>query len=577
MNAGKRRVNTQLDGGGIDLAHMDGHRPLLRGQRHMAVAGHYLASQAALQILEAGGNAIDAGVAAGIALGVVQSQYVNVAGVAPIMVYLAAEKRVETISGLGPWPRAVTPELFQLDHGGHIPEGVLRTVVPAAPDAWITALARYGTMGFAEVAAAAIRFAAEGFVMYPHMAQIIAQQAEDYGRWPSNAAIYLPGGEPPRVGEIFVQTDLAASLQYMADEEWSAAKRGREAGLEAARTAFYRGDIAAAILRYHHENGGLLSADDLADYRSAIEAPVRVAFEGVDVYSCGPWCQGPVLLQALSLLRAEELRSFGHNSVDYVHTVAEALKLAFADRERYYGDPRFVDVPLDHLLSANYCAAQRGRITRERALVEGAVPPILGEPAPAGDTSYVAVIDRHGNAFSATPSDVSNDTPVIPRTGLCPSSRGSQSWADPGHASGVAPGKRPRLTPNPALAIHEGRFIMPFGTPGGDVQCQAMLQTFLNIVLFGMNSQAAVEAPRFATYDFPDSFEPHTAHPGRLNLEGRFSEATVRALAARGHVVHAWPDWTYLAGAVCAIHQDLEQATLAGAADPRRQGYAVGW
>ncbi|MEC9455137.1 MAG: gamma-glutamyltransferase family protein [Pseudomonadota bacterium] len=556
---------------------MDGHRPLLRGQRHMAVAGHYLASQAALQILEAGGNAIDAGVAAGIALGVVQSQYVNVAGVAPIMVYLAAEKRVETISGLGPWPRAVTPELFQRDHGGHIPEGVLRTVVPAAPDAWITALARYGTMGFAEVSAAAIRFAAEGFVMYSHMAQMIAQQADDYGRWPSNAAIYLPGGEPPRVGEIFVQTDLAASLQYMADEERSAAKRGREAGLEAARTAFYRGDIAAAILRYHRENGGLLSADDLADYRSAIEAPVRVAFEGVGVYSCGPWCQGPVLLQALSLLRAEELRSFGHNSVDYVHTVAEALKLAFADRERYYGDPRFVDVPLDHLLSANYCAAQRGRITRERALVEGAVPPISGEPAPAGDTSYVAVIDRHGNAFSATPSDVSNDTPVIPRTGLCPSSRGSQSWADPGHASGVAPGKRPRLTPNPALAIHEGRFIMPFGTPGGDVQCQAMLQTFLNIVLFGMNSQAAVEAPRFATYDFPDSFEPHTAHPGRLNLEGRFSEATVRALAARGHVVHAWPDWTYLAGAVCAIHQDLEQATLAGAADPRRQGYAVGW
>ena len=176
----------------------------------MAVAGHYLAAQAALQILEAGGNAIDAGVAGGIALGVVQSQYVNVAGVAPIMVYLAAEKRVETISGLGPWPRAVTPDLFQRDHGGHIPEGVLRTVVPAAPDAWITALARHGTMGFAEVAAAAIQFAAEGFVMYPHMAQMITQQAEDYGRWPSNAAIYLPGGEPPRVGDIFVQTDLAA-------------------------------------------------------------------------------------------------------------------------------------------------------------------------------------------------------------------------------------------------------------------------------------------------------------------------------------------------------------------------------
>lgn len=567
----------QSDSGGIDLAHMDGHRPLLRGTRHMAVAGHYLAAQAALQILESGGNAIDAGVAGGIALGVVQSQYVNVAGVAPIMIYLAAENRVETISGLGTWPRAVTPDLFEREHGGQIPEGILRTVVPAAPDAWITALKRHGTMGFAEVAAAAIRFAAEGFVVYPHMAQMITQQAEDYGRWPSNAAIYLMGGAPPRVGEIFVQTDLATSLQYMADEERGAVKRGREAGLEAARAAFYRGDIGAAIVRYHRENGGLLSADDLADYRSAVEAPVRVAFEGIDIYTCGPWCQGPVLLQALSLLRAEALRAFGHNSIDYVHTVTEALKLAFADRERYYGDPRFVDVPLDHLLSAEYCDAQRGRITPEQATVYDGAAAQPGEPAPPGDTSYVAVIDRYGNAFSATPSDVSNDTPVIPGTGLCPSSRGSQSWANPDHASSVAPGKRPRLTPNPALAIHKGKFVMPFGTPGGDVQCQAMLQGLLNIVLFGMNPQAAVEAPRFATYNSPNSFEPHSAYPGRLSMEGRFPEATVRALAARGHEVHAWPNWTYLAGAVCAVYQDLEQGTLTGAADPRRQGYAAGW
>ncbi|MFP6778210.1 MAG: gamma-glutamyltransferase family protein [Alphaproteobacteria bacterium] len=567
----------QSDSSGIDLAHMDGHRPLLRGTRHMAVAGHYLAAQAALQILESGGNAIDAGVAGGIALGVVQSQYVNVAGVAPIMIYLAAENRVETISGLGTWPRAITPDLFEREHGGQIPEGILRTVVPAAPDAWITALKRHGTMGFAEVAAAAIRFAAEGFVVYPHMAQMITQQAKDYGRWPSNAAIYLRGGAPPRVGEVFIQTDLATSLQYMADEERGAVKRGRDAGLDAARAAFYRGDIGAAIVRYHRENGGLLSADDLAEYRSTVEAPVRLAFEGIDIYTCGPWCQGPVLLQALSLLRAEELRAFRHNSIDYVHTVTEALKLAFVDRERYYGDPRFVDVPLDHLLSAEYSDAQRGRITPGQAMVFDSAPAQPGEPVPPGDTSYVAVIDKYGNAFSATPSDVSNDTPVIPGTGLCPSSRGSQSWANPEHASSVAPGKRPRLTPNPALAIHKGKFVMPFGTPGGDVQCQAMLQGLLNIVLFGMNPQAAVEAPRFATYNSPNSFEPHSAYPGRLSMEGRFPEATVRALAARGHEVHAWPNWTYLAGAVCAVYQDLEQGTLTGAADPRRQGYAAGW
>ena len=278
-----------------DPAHMDGFRPLLRGLRHMAVSGHYLSSQAALQILEAGGNAVDAGVAGGIALGVVHSQYVNVAGVAPIMVYLAGERRIETISGLGGWPRAVTPDYFQRRHGGRIPPGLLRTVVPAAPDAWITALERYGTMRFAEVAAAAIRFAGEGFVMYPHMADVIASHAQAYARWPTNAAIYLPGGQPPQVGERFVQADLAASLQYMADEEGARAGRGREAGLEAARRAFYRGDIAAAIVRYHRENGGLLAAEDLAGFRVAVEPPVRVEFEGADLYTCGPWCQGPVL------------------------------------------------------------------------------------------------------------------------------------------------------------------------------------------------------------------------------------------------------------------------------------------
>ena len=567
--------------GSYDPAHMDGLRPLLRGNRHMVSSGHYLATQAAFQILEAGGNAVDAGVAGGIALGVVHSQYVNVAGVAPIVLYLAKERRVETISGLGGWPRAVTPDYFQRRHGGQIPAGLLRTVVPAAPDAWITALERHGTMSFAEVAAAATRFAGEGFVMYPHMADIIAAHEQGYARWPGNAEIYLPGGQPPRTGERFVQTDLASSLQYMADEESAASSRGREAGLAAARRAFYRGDIASAILRYHRENDGLLAPEDLAEFRVGIEAPVRLDFEGVEVYACGPWCQGPALPQGLSLLRADELRDMGHNSIDYVHTVVETLKLAFADRERYYGDPRFVEVPLDRLLSPAYQESQRARIRPDRALdpygANGDEAPSPDEPKAPGDTSYVAVVDRHGNAFSATPSDVSYDSPIVPGTGLCPSSRGSQSWADTAHPCSVAPGKRPRLTPNPALAIAPGRFVMPFGTPGGDVQVQAMLQTLLNIVVFDMNPQAAVEAPRFATRDFPDSFEPHERFPGRLNLEGRFPAATMDALAARGHDVQEWPDWTWVAGTMCVVYQDLARATLAGAADPRRPAYAAGW
>ena len=313
----------------------------------------------------------------------------------------------------------------------------------------------------------------------------------------------------------------------------------------------------------------------MSEFRSAIEAPLRTHFLDTDICACGPWCQGPVLAQTLSLLDAGDLRAAGHNTPAYIHQFCEALKLAFEDRERHYGDPRFVDVPLERLLSPDYAAARRVLIDAGRARIEE-MPPAAGEPPAPRDTSYICVVDKDGNAFSATPSDVSYDTPVIPGTGFCPSSRGSQSWADPAHPSSAAPGKRPRLTPNPALAIRAGEFVMPFGTPGGDVQCQAMLQVLMNILLFGMNPQAAVEAPRFATYSFPNSFAPHDTYPGRLNVEGRIEPATQSELAARGHDVSIWPDWSPLAGVVCLIFQDLERATLAGAADPRRPAMAAG-
>ena len=577
---------------GFDPEAIDAARPVIRAHRHAIVAGHYLAAQAGYTILEAGGNAIDAGVAAGIALGVVHSDLVNVAGVAPIILYSAKTGQVETISGLGTWPAAITPDLFARDHGGQIPPGLLRTVVPAAPDAWITALERHGTMTFGEVAEAAIRLARDGFVMYPLMAKVIANKADAYRRWPSNADIYLPGGKPPAVGDLFVQADLGRSLQHMADEE-RAVRGDRACGLAAARAAFYRGDIAAAITRFHRENGGLLAADDLASFSVAVEPPQRVAVAGVDVYACGPWCQGPALLQALRLLDMKALATQGHNSADALHTMVEALKLAFADRERWYGDPRLVDVPMAALLSDDYSARRRALIRPGAAWPE--MPP-AGDPArglagdgqteleaasgpaeAAHDTSYVCAIDAEGNVFSATPSDISFDTPVIPGTGLCPSSRGSQSWADPGHPSSVAPGKRPRLTPNPALAIREGAFVMPFGTPGGDVQIQAMLQTFVNIVAYGMNPQAAVEAPRFATMSFPNSFEPHDYHPNRLMLEARIPQAAGDALAAWGHGVEWWPEWAWPAGAMCVLVKDVARGIIAGGADPRRPAYALGW
>jgi len=578
------------------LGRTGGHRHLLLGSRHMVSAGHFAAAHAAFLVLEAGGNAVDAGVAGGIALGVLQSDLVNVAGVAPIMVYRAERRELITIDGLGVWPRAANPDYFRTAHRGEIPEGLMRTVVPAAPASWLKALSRYGTMSFGEVASAAISFAREGFPMHPPMSDYIARNSERYRRWPQNAAIYLPKGRAPRVGEIFVQRDLAATLQYMADEEKPSAKGGREAGIRGARDAFYKGDIARQIAAFHAANGGWMTEADLAGYDVRIEPAVKVRFDDIEVHTCGPWCQGPVLAQALRLLDGIDLRALNHNSPAYIHTVTEALKLAFADREAYYGDPQFVDVPLEALLSDRYSAERRKLIDPERATpgmpaagrawADRAPPELVlatgagvggAGPRTAHDTSYIAVVDRHGNAFSATPSDSSSDMEIVPGTGLAPSSRGCQSYTIDGHPSALAPGKRPRLTPNPAMAFFGDRVVMPFGTPGGDVQSQAMLQVLLNVAVFDMDLQAAVSAPRFATYSFPNSFEPHDYLPGRLMVESRMPKKTMDVLATLGHDAQAWPEWSWHAGSVCAVVLDKTTGVLAGGADPRRSSYAVGW
>ena len=563
-------------------------QPLVHATHHMVSSGHHLATQAGYEVLEAGGNAIDAGVAAGVALGVVHSDLVQFAGVAPIMVYLAEEDRVTTISGLGWWPRAASLERFVAEFDGRIPTGILRTVVPAAPDAWITALRRYGTMTFSDIASAALRYARDGFSVHPLMQRNLVAHAGEYRGWPSSRDIYLPGGEPPGTGERFVQADLAGAIAYMIDEE-EAARGGRDAGLAAARDAFYRGDLARAMVRYHEESGGWLTMQDLAEYESAEEQPVLAQLGQIEVYTCGAWCQGPVLAQMVSLLDGIDVAALGHNSVQYIHTVAEAMKLCFADRERYYGDPRFVDVPLSRLVSADYSRERRALIRPDRAWPamppagDAATPAVGPEPKGAtsplpasADTSYCCAIDRDGNCFSATPSDVSWQSPVIPGTGLCPSSRGSQSWAVPGHASCVAPGKRPRLTPNPAFARIRGRQAMPFGTPGGDVQAQAMLQVLLNVTRFGMGIQDAIEAPRFATQSFPNSFEPHEELPGRLEIEDPIPDAVAGELAGRGHDVERVAGYTAKMAGVCAIRLDVESGIMEGGADPRRQSRAMG-
>jgi gamma-glutamyltranspeptidase/glutathione hydrolase len=565
-------------------------RAVITARTHAVSTGHFLASQAAFQVLEAGGNAIDAGVAAGLVLGVVHSDQVNVAGVAPMIIWMADREELVTIDGVGVWPQAAGCELFQREHGGAIPEGLLRTVVPAAPAAWIEALRRYGTMAFHEVASYAIRFARDGFVMYPFLAEQLALVAKKNARWPSNREIYLPGGRSPEVGDIFVQSDLARSLQYMADEEQAALGKGgdRWAGLKAASDAFYRGDLMRIITRFHAENGGLLSEADMAEYEVKLAPALTTTLGDLEVSSCGFWSQGPALLQAINILSGVDLRGFGHNTVPYIHHVAEALKLVFADRERYYGDPDKIDVPAEWLLSAAYATERRGLIRRDIAwpgmppagdgttTASASAAPVT-EDGPF-DTSFVGVVDQWGNGISICPSDVSSDTIVVPGTGLAPSSRGSQSWADPRHPSSVAPGKRPRLTPNPAMVRKPGKLTMPIGSPGGDSQVQAVLQVLLNLTLFRMDPQTAVEHPRFISYSHPDSFAPHPSFPGRLCLEGRFPASTVTGLSELGHDVVLWPERLWRAGGVCLVRSDLERGVMEAGADPRRAAaYALGW
>ncbi len=568
--------------------------PVARGHHHVVSAGHELATLAAFEALENGGNAIDAGVAAILTLGVVYSDQVSVAGVAPMIVRLAETGEVVTIAGVGGWPQALDAEAFIQRHGGEIPLGVRRTVVPAAPDACIQALERWGTMAFRDVAARAVRYACEGFPRHPVMLDYVQKYADDFRHWPENVAIWMPGGTVPQPGERLVQSDLGRVLQFLCDEE-RAAGDDRMAGLAAVRRAFYRGDIASHILAHQKAEDGLLAADDLASFRCQVVPSVsrrfRLGGEEVEIHTCGAWCQGPFLLEALSIAETAGVVAQEHGSDAYLHTIAETLKLTFADREGYLGDPDFVDVPLDTLLGRPYAAERSRAIDPHKASPgmplpgripghEAHVPPVAASEAPLGpppDTSIVCVIDADGNGLCSTPSDTSWDTPVVPGCGLAVSSRGAQSRAVRGHPSCIAPGKRPRLTPNPCFALSPSRWIMPFGTPGGDTQIQANLQTLLGHLVFGMGLQDAVEAPRLVTHSHPDSFAPNAAYPGLVTVEGRIDEATGERLAARGHRIERLGDWSHWTGGVCAVRKDLETGAIEGAADPRRMSRALGW
>lgn len=567
-------------------------RPTPMGRQHAVSSGHYLASIAANRVLDAGGNAIDAGVTAAFALAVLQPDIVSIAGVAPTLIYVHKLGRVVSLPGLGHWPAATDiRRLLAEGDGFSVPDGVLRTVVPAAPATHITALRRYGTISFAEAVAPALELARDGFATYPFLAESLRQAKWRYERWPSSREIFVPGGRTPDVGELFVQRDLARTLQSLAEAERDA-HGDRDKKLRAVHDHFYRGPIAASIVRFQQESGGFLRHEDLAAFEVEPEDSIHAVYHGTEVHSCDTWCQGIVLLQTLKLLEHDDLRALGQNSPAYVHLLTEALNLSFADREAYIGDPKFVDVPTATLLSDAYARAQRARIRPDACFGEmpdpgdvhgvwkgnpGTNQPSSGHVGMSPDTIYACVMDKYGNAYSATLSDTSHDAPVVPGLGMVVSTRGHQSRLQDGHPARVEPGKRPRLTPSPGMALRDGKPYLCFGTPGGDVQSQAMLQVFLNITEFGMQVQQAVEAPRFSSANFPNSFAPHHYMPGRLCLEGNMPRTVFDAMRALGHDVQTIPVLPAMGGAVCAVLRDPHTRLFHAGADPRREAYALAW
>jgi gamma-glutamyltranspeptidase/glutathione hydrolase len=552
-------------------------RPTLIGREFMVAAGHPIVAQIMTDVLAAGGTAIDAGVAGGLASNVVQVDMCNLGGIAPILLKQAGEPRVWSISGIGPWGREVTLERFRARFGDDIPLGSGACVVPAALDAWVTALERFGTRSFAELAAPAISYAAEGLPLDHRTAIALGIMGRSFSAWESSRQIYWWRGRAPRTGEVLRQPDLARTLERLAAAERGAASRSD--GLARVRAAFYDGEAAQRLVRFNNETGGWLSLADLAEFRCEVTPAPAVEFRGWRVHAPGLCTQGPVMLQALGILEGVDLESMKPGSADQLHWMIEALKLGFLDRERFGCDPRYAPLPVEALLDRGYLAQLRALVKPNASL--DAIPDMLRPSRPRFDTTYLCAIDRHGNVFSAMPSDTLDGSPIVPGLGYAASCRGVQSRLDPRHVNVLAPGKRPRITPAPALAVRaQTGEAIAFGCPGGDVIVQAMAQHFVNLVAYNMLPQQALEAPRVCTFAFPGSFFPNPAFPGRVDIEARVPPEVQAELARRGHRLSSWPDFEFDAGAVAMAGRlalgGEDGPVLAGAADPRRTAYAAG-
>lgn len=566
-------------------------RPELRGTFGMVSSTHWLASGAGMAVLEAGGNAFDAAVAAGLVLQVVEPHLNGPGGEVPIITYDRKSDEVAVIAGQGPAPAAAAIETFAQRGLDLIPgTGLLAACVPGAIGAWLEMLERYGTKTPAEVFSYAIDYAENGYPLVGRIASTIAGMEDVFrNEWPTSAEIYLAGGLP-RGGELFANPLLASTYRKLVD---AGGTGSREAQIEGTRKAFYEGFVAEAIDAFCRDDG-LLTGDDLAGWRPGLEQTVSLNYRNYTVHKCGPWTQGPVFLQQLALLSGLDLASM--SAAERIHVVIEGAKLAFADREAYYGDPEFTDVPLEDLLSDEYATERRSSIgsTASFELRPGRpggrvakLPPATGtgdrtpghlagagEPT-RGDTCHVDVIDRWGNMVAATPSGGwLQSSPAVPGLGFCLGTRAQMFWLTEGLPNSLEPGKRPRTTLTPSLASRDGVPYMVFGTPGGDTQDQWSLNMFLNHAVLGMDLQASIDAPNFHTNHFPSSFYPRLSAPGQMEIEDRAGDDVIAELRRRGHEVEMAEPWSL--GRLCAVAREPD-GVLKGAANPRgMQGYAVG-
>ena len=577
-------------------------RPVVAGTQGVVVTGHPLVSMAGMRMLLSGGNAVDAAVAAGFAAAVVEpTASYTLCGECVALVHDGRTRDTVAVSGQGVAPKLATIAFFRGRGLDRIPTGPgadahLSFTVPGAVDAYLTLLETRGTRTLAEVLAPAVHYARRGFPMYEYMHRMLAipESRTQFDLYPPGGTdVFYPNGRVPEVGELFHQPALAATLERLVEADASA--RGhRVAGIVAARERFYRGDIAATIGAFSERVGGLLRASDLAAYRTRLEAPVSVAFAGREILGQGPWTQAPVLLQTLAMLAGFDLRAMGHNSARYIHIVTEALKLAFADRERHYGD---APVPLADLLAPAYARERAALIRMDRAMPDapapgdplrtasavvgarthpGAVSPSASGMAPAADgTTHIAAIDRDGTMICLTPSGgVFRKSAFVPELGCTLSTRSEMFVLEDGHPNGQVPGKRPRTTLISYLISKEGVPVTTVGCPGGDDQAQADLQIVLNLLVWGMNPQQAVEAPRFSTQTLVNSFWPRVSRPGQLNVEAGIPERTRAELRALGHALSEIGACGV--GAV-VTSRDPVTGVLSAGADPRRPTYALAW